>query len=78
MARRHQTHSNGAELILTHVSRGSQFLKDYLPKIGMGDVADIAASLVHFTGYEIPVSRISVPSPIHRLLGSMLGGGDDD
>lgn len=69
-------HKNGAEYTLTHVSRGSHFLKDYLPKIGMAEMADIAAQLIHFTGYEVPVGRIKVPSPIYRLLGSMLGSAD--
>ena len=69
-------HDNGAAYTLTHVSRGSHFLKNYLPKIGMGEMADIAAELIHFTGYERPVGRISVPSPIYRLLGSMLGSAD--
>jgi len=71
-----QEHKNGAEYTLTHVSRGSVFLRDYLPKIGMPEMADIAAELIHFTGYEIPVSRIKVHSPIYRLLGSMLGSAD--
>ena len=69
-------HKNGAEYTLTHVSRGSHFLKDYLPKIGMAEMADIAAELIHFTGYEMPVGKINVPSPIYRLLGSMLGSAD--
>jgi hypothetical protein len=69
-------HKNGAEYTLTHVSRGSHFLKDYLPTIGMAEMADIAAELIHFTGYETPVGRINVPSPIYRLLGSMLGSAD--
>jgi hypothetical protein len=69
-------HMNGAEYTLTHVSRGSVFLRDYLPKIGMPEMADIAAELIHFTGYETPVGRINVPSPIYRLLGSMLGSAD--
>jgi hypothetical protein len=67
---------NGAEYTLTHVSRGSHFLKDYLPKIGMPEMADIASELIHFTGYETPVSKIKVPSPIYKLLGSMLGSAD--
>jgi hypothetical protein len=67
---------NGAEYTLTHVSRGSHFLKDYLPGIGMPEMADIAAELIHFTGYETPVSQIKVPSPIYKLLGSMLGSAD--
>lgn len=69
-------HKNGAEYTLTHVSRGSQFLKQYLPKIGMAKMADIAAELIHFTGYERPANKINVPSPIYRLLGNMLGSAD--
>jgi hypothetical protein len=71
-----RTSKNGAEYTLTHVSRGSHFLKDYLPTIGMPEMADIAAELIHFTGYETPVSQIKVPSPIYKLLGSMLGSAD--
>jgi len=69
-------HKNGGELTLTHVSRGARFLRDYLPKIGMGEDADVAAALIHFTGYEIPVAAIRVPSLAHRLLGSLLGSAD--
>ena len=69
-------HKNGGELTLTHVSRGARFLRDYLPKIGMGEHADSAAGLIHFTGYEIPVSAIRVPSLAHRLLGNLLGSAD--
>ena len=71
-----EPHKNGAEFTLTHVSRGSHFLKDYLPTIGMPEMADIASELIHFTGYETPVGKINVPSPIYRLLGSMLGSAD--
>jgi hypothetical protein len=69
-------HKTGAELTLTHVSRGSRFLKDYLPRIGMSDVADIAAALIHFTGYETPVAQIKVPTLAHQLLGRLLGSAD--
>jgi hypothetical protein len=69
-------HKNGGELTLTHVSRGARFLREYLPKIAMGELADIAASLIHFTGYEIPVPEISVPSRAYKLLGSLLGSAD--
>ncbi len=69
-------HKNGAEYTLTHVSRGSHFLKHYLPRIGMAAMADIAAELIHFTGYEMPVGKINMPSPIYRLLGNMLGSAD--
>jgi hypothetical protein len=69
-------HKNGGELTLTHVSRGALFLRNYLPKIGMGDVADVASQLIHFTGYEIPVAEIRVPSFRYKLLGSLLGSAD--
>lgn len=69
-------HKTGGELTLTHVSRGGSFLREYLPKIGMGEVADIAAALVHFTGYETPVAEIQVPTLAYRLLGSLLGSAD--
>jgi hypothetical protein len=69
-------HKNGGELTLTHVSRGAQFLRQYLPKIGMGDAADIAAALIHFTGYELPISQIKVPTLGYKLLGSLLGSAD--
>jgi hypothetical protein len=68
--------SNGAELTLTHVSRGARFLRSYLPVIGMGDAADDAAVLVHFTGYEVPVDRIPVASSRHHKLGCLLGSAD--
>jgi hypothetical protein len=74
--RKDHRHSNGAEYTLTHVSRGSHFLKHYLPTIGMVEMADVAAQLIHFTGYEMPVAKINMPSPIYRLLGSLLGSAD--
>jgi len=67
---------NGAEFTLVHVSRGAQFLKEYLPRIGMADVAEIAGDLIHFTGYERPVNTIRVPSLTYRLLGNLLGSAD--
>lgn len=69
-------HRNGGELTLTHVSRGARFLQKYLPRIGMGEMADIAAALIHFTGYEMPVAQIKVPTLRHKLLGSLLGSAD--
>ena len=69
-------HSNGGEVTLTHVSRGAQFLRTYLPLIGMGDVAEVAAQLIHFTGFEVPVAKIEIPSLRHKLLGSLLGSAD--
>lgn len=67
---------NGAEYTRTHVSRGAHFLQEYLPRIGLKHLAPIAARLIHFTGYEIPVGQIEVPAPIYRLLGNLLGSAD--
>jgi hypothetical protein len=69
-------HRSGGELTLTHVSRGARFLQKYLPQIGMGEMAEIAVALIHFTGYEVPVAQIKVPALRYKLLGSMLGTAD--
>ena len=69
-------HRNGAEYTAIHVSRGSRFLREYLPTIGMPDLAEAAGQIVHFTGYERPVASIRVKDPIHKLLGSLLGSAD--
>jgi hypothetical protein len=74
--RKDTKHANGAEYTTVHVSRGAEFLEEYLPKIGMADLMLAATRIVHFTGYEIPVGRIKVPSPEFRLLGNLLGSAD--
>lgn len=75
--RESETHAqNGAEFTVIHVSRGAQFLKDYLPSLGMEEMADIAADLIHFTGYERSVNSIRVPNLRYRLLGNLLGSAD--
>ena len=74
--RKDTKHQNGAEYTMVHVSRGARFLEEYLPTIGMADLAGVAASTVHFTGYEIPVDRIRLPGPEFRLVGNMLGSAD--
>ncbi len=71
-----EQHKNGAEYTLTHVSRGSVFIRKYLPRIGMVDLAGLAAKLIHFTGYEHPIASIEISSPLLRLLGSLLGSAD--
>jgi hypothetical protein len=74
--RKDTKHQYGAEYTLTHVSRGARFLQEYLPTIGMGELAAAAARVIHFTGYEMPVSRIRVPAPEYRLIGNLLGSAD--
>ena len=74
--RKDTRHSNGAEYTKVHVSRGARFLEEYLPRIGMGELAHAASRTIHFTGYEIPVDRIRVPGPEFRLIGNLLGSAD--
>jgi hypothetical protein len=69
-------HRKGAEYTLRHVSRGARFLERYLSDAGMPDLAPVAARIIHFTGYEIPVQRIEVPSLMFRMIGNMLGTAD--
>lgn len=73
--RKDTRHLHGAEYTAVHVSRGTRLLEDYLIKIGMSDEAQVAARILHFTGYEIPVDRIRVP-PEFRLIGNLLGSAD--
>lgn len=67
---------NGAEYTKIHIARGARFLKEYLPTIGFGDLADVASELIHFTGYEKSLAEIRVEDPLLRLLGSLLGSAD--
>lgn len=74
---RHDTrHQNGAEYTLCHVSRGSRFVEHYLSALGMGDLAPVAARIIHFTGYEVAVEAIEVPNQMFRRIGNMLGTAD--
>ncbi len=74
--RKDTRHQHGAEYTLTHVTRGTRYLRTYLPRIGMGDLAPVAARLLHFTGYEVPVQQIKLPQPIFRVIGNLLGSAD--
>jgi hypothetical protein len=69
-------HRNGAEYTKVHVSRGVRLMRDYLPKIGMAEFADVAGQIIHYTGYERPVASIRMPDPIFKLVGSLLGSAD--
>lgn len=65
----------GAEFTLVHVSRSAELLKNYMQETGMGNLAEIAAQVVHFTGYEVPVDRIQVP-PAFRAIGNLVASAD--
>ncbi len=68
--------SNGAQFTRNHVSRGAQFLQQYLPDVGLAHWAEVAAQIVHFTGYEVPFDQIVTTDPRDRQLGFLLGTAD--
>ena len=69
-------HRFGAEYTLVHVTRGSNFLRDYLPRIGLKQYAMAASQMVHFTGYERKVDAIRLDDPVLRRVGEILGTAD--
>ena len=71
-----QLHDNGAAYTRIHVSRSAHFLRRYLPTVGMAELAETAANLVHFTGYEQALNDIAVGSEQERRLGELLGTAD--
>jgi len=70
------TQINGAEFTRNHVSRGAEFLRTYLPQIGLPGWAETAAQIVHFTGYERPFSQIVTHDERDVRLGHLLGTAD--
>jgi hypothetical protein len=77
--RRHHDHRHryGAEYTLIHVSRGATFLRRYVRALGLHeDMARLAATLVHFTGYERHAETIRIAGTLPRRMGQMLGTAD--
>ena len=74
--RKDTRHQNGAEYTLVRVARGARYLRAYLPKIGMADLAPVAARVLHYTGYETAVGNIGVPQPVFAVIGNLLGTAD--
>ncbi len=68
--------ANGAEFTLNHVSRGADFLAHYLPQIGLPQWAEVAAQIIHFTGYERPFEQIHTSDARDTALGHLLGTAD--
>ena len=50
--------ANGAEFTRNHVSRGAEFLRTTCRRSGWAQWADVAAQIIHFTGYERPFDQI--------------------
>ncbi|MSQ54475.1 MAG: hypothetical protein EXR31_03815 [Betaproteobacteria bacterium] len=69
-------HRYGAEYTLTHVTRGSHYLRGYLHRVNLGQYANAAGQLVHYTGYERSAETIRVSDPILRRIGHILGTAD--
>jgi hypothetical protein len=75
--RNDRKHRYGAEYTLTHVSRGSAFLRWYVSELGMEEkYARAASTLVHYTGYERPAETIRISDTLLRRVGQILGTAD--
>lgn len=71
-----RTHKYGSEYTLTHVTRGSVFLRSYLKSLGLDKHALTGSMLVHFTGYERNTDTIRISDPLLRRIGEFLGTAD--
>ncbi len=71
-----QAHKDGAEYTLTHVGRSGDFLELFLSRVGFTDAAKYASTIVHFTGYEIPLDQIHVDDEGYMMVGHLLGTAD--
>jgi hypothetical protein len=67
---------NGAEFTLYHVSRSADFLRRYLPQIGMAQDVAVASMIVHFTGYELDLDKIELDDPRDAICGHLVGTAD--
>ncbi|MGB5245326.1 MAG: hypothetical protein WBM54_07795 [Woeseia sp.] len=75
-AERDRDFKNGAELTLHHVSRSADFLRRYLPDLGLANDAAVSSIIVHFTGYEVDLDTIELDDPRDSICGHLLGTAD--
>ena len=68
--------ANGAEFTLQHVSRSADFLRRYLPELGMARDVAVSSMIVHFTGYEIDLDDIELDDPRDIICGHLVGTAD--
>jgi hypothetical protein len=73
---RDHRHKHGAEYTLMHVTRGGNFLGDYLSRLGLGSEARTAGKMIHYTGYERDINRIRMGDEQYTRLGHLLGTSD--
>ncbi|MGH8193370.1 MAG: hypothetical protein ACREQ8_03070 [Woeseiaceae bacterium] len=67
---------NGAEFTLYHVSRSADFLRRYLPDLGLTRDVAVSSMIVHFTGYELDLDQIELDDPRDAICGHLLGTAD--
>lgn len=67
---------NGAEFTMYHVSRSADFLRRYLPELGMAKDVGVASMIVHFTGYELDLDKIELEDPRDIICGHLIGTAD--
>jgi len=68
--------TNGAEFTLYHVSRSADFLRRYLPELGLAKDVGVASMIVHFTGYELDLDQIELDDPRDIICGHLIGTAD--
>jgi hypothetical protein len=68
--------TNGAEFTLYHVSRSADFLRRYLPELGLAKDVGVASMIVHFTGYELDLDKIELDDPRDIICGHLIGTAD--
>ena len=73
---RDQGFSNGAEFTMQHVSRSADFLRRYLPELGLAEFSAVSSMIVHFTGYELDLDNIELEDPRNAVCGHLLGTAD--
>jgi hypothetical protein len=73
---RDEAFTNGAQFTLYHVSRSADFLRRYLPELGMSKDVGVASMIVHFTGYELDLDLIELDDPRDIICGHLIGTAD--
>jgi hypothetical protein len=67
---------NGAEFTMQHVSRSADFLRRYLPELGLAKDVGVSSMIVHFTGYELDLDNIELDDPRDVICGHLIGTAD--
>jgi len=75
-AERDANFANGAEFTLYHVSRSADFLRRYLPELGLARDVGVSSMIVHFTGYELDLDIIELDDPRDIICGHLIGTAD--